>query len=72
MTAGIFDVESESKRACLQMRVANLELLLCELLLKNELMRQERQSLMNMLSEIISASNSDPADQRGLWPNDQV
>jgi hypothetical protein len=57
MAADLFDGEPESDRACLQLRLANLEMLLCELLLKNEQMRQERQALLNMQSETISKNS---------------
>jgi hypothetical protein len=57
MAADLFDGAPEIDRTCLQMRLANLEMLLCELLLKNERMRQERQALLNMHSETISTNS---------------
>ena len=41
----------EAERAYWQNRLANLEMLLCELILKNERLRQERQMFTSMQSE---------------------
>ena len=51
MAADSFDSELEAERAYWQARLANLEMLLCELLLKNERLRQERQMLTPIQSE---------------------
>ena len=42
MTADLVSSELEAERAYWQTRLANLETLLCELLVKNERLRQER------------------------------
>ena len=51
MTADLVHSELEAERACWQTRISNLEMLLCELLLKNERLRQERQMTISMQSE---------------------
>ena len=43
MAADLVDSELEAERAYWKTRLANLEMLLCELLVKNERLRQERQ-----------------------------
>ena len=43
--------ELEAERAYWQGRLASLEMLLCELLLKNERLRQERQAPTSLQSE---------------------
>ncbi len=43
MEANPVDSELEAERAYWQARLTNLEMLLCELLCKNERLRQERQ-----------------------------
>ena len=43
MTADSVDRELEAERAYWQARLANLEMLLCELLIKNERLRRERE-----------------------------
>jgi hypothetical protein len=51
MTADPVDRELEAERAYWQIRIANLEMLLCELLIKNEKLRREREVSMPMQSD---------------------
>lgn len=51
MAADPVHIELEAERAYWQIRLANLEMLLCELLLKNERLRQERQVSSSPQSE---------------------
>jgi hypothetical protein len=51
MAADPVDSELEAERTYWQTRLASLEMLLCELLLKNERLRQERQMFTSMQSE---------------------
>jgi hypothetical protein len=52
MAADRTDSELEAERAYWQARLANLEMLLCELLIKNERLRRER--------EMYTLTQSDP------------
>jgi hypothetical protein len=51
MAANPVHSELEAERAYWQTRLANLEILLCELLLKNERLRRERQMFTFVQSE---------------------
>jgi hypothetical protein len=51
MTADPIDRELEAERAYWQARLANLEMLLCELLIKNERLRREREVSTPMQSD---------------------
>jgi len=51
MAANPVHSELEAERAYWQTRLANLEILLCELLLKNERLRRERQIFTFVESE---------------------
>ena len=44
MSAELFDADREVERAYWQARLMNLELLLCELLIKNERLRRESET----------------------------
>lgn len=51
MVADTVHSELEVERTHWQIRIANLEMLLCELLFKNEQLRQERQMSTSVQSE---------------------
>ena len=51
MRADLVHTELEAEKAYWETRISNLEMLLCELLLKNERLRQERQMPISMQSE---------------------
>ena len=51
MAADPVDNELEAERVYWQTRLANLEMLLCELLVKNERLRQERQMFTSVQSD---------------------
>ena len=51
MAADRIDLELETERAYWQARLANLEMLLCELLIKNERLRREREMSPPMHSD---------------------
>jgi hypothetical protein len=58
MAADPIDSELEAEKTYWQTRLANLEMLLCELLVKNERLRQERQ----MLASVQSDQGTAPTD----------
>jgi hypothetical protein len=51
MAADPVDNELEAERVYWQTRLANLEMLLCELLVKNERLRQERRMFTSVQSD---------------------
>ena len=51
MTADPVESELEAERAYWQIRLQSLEMLLCELLVKNERLRQERQMSFSLHSD---------------------
>jgi hypothetical protein len=51
MAADRIDRELEAERAYWQARLANLEMLLCELLIKNERLRREKEMSMPTQSD---------------------
>jgi hypothetical protein len=51
MTSDPVDNELKAERAYWQIRIANLEMLLCELLVKNERLRQQRQMPTSVQSD---------------------
>jgi hypothetical protein len=55
MAADPIDIEFEAERAYWQTRLANLEMLLCELLLKNERLRQESYPSTSVQSDRATA-----------------